>query len=195
EFCTVPESFKNVNRDVFSGNRITQRIHAQEMLYDSTKGWSFVNGVVQNFLDGSTEILKFDTLKDTILSITPKLMVKRIKHKSEMSYWELKNHIDAAKNRGEKVNQLLGELEFKIALPFMNFIVILLGIAITAKTGRKGGAVMFGIGLACVFAYWIISRFCLVFAQNGHLPALLGAWMGNIIFSVLGVTLYTKTTR
>jgi lipopolysaccharide export LptBFGC system permease protein LptF len=164
------------------------------MIYDST-GWSFVNVVVRNFTDSSTEILNFDTLKDTILSIAPVQMVKRIKHKSEMSYWELRNHIDAAKKRGEKVNQLLGELEFKIALPFMNFIVILLGIAITARTGRKGGAVMFGIGLACVFSYWIISRFCLVFAQNGHMPTLLGAWMGNIIFFVLGVTLYTKTSR
>lgn len=194
EFSTAPENFRNINRDIFDNNRITQRIQAQEMIYDST-GWIFVKGVVRNFTDSSTEILNFDTLKDTILSIAPVQMVKRIKHKSEMSYWELRNHIDAAKKRGEKVNQLLGELEFKIALPFMNFIVILLGIAITARTGRKGGAVMFGIGLACVFSYWIISRFCLVFAQNGHMPTLLGAWMGNIIFFVLGVTLYTKTSR
>ena len=77
----------------------------------------------------------------------------------------------------------------------MNFIVILLGIAITARAGRKGSAVLFGIGLMMTFAYWLISRFAIVFAQNGHLPTLVGAWIGNVIFFVLGLFLYRKASQ
>ncbi len=110
-------------------------------------------------------------------------MVARIKKTEEMSYWELSKFIESAKKRGEKVNKFLGELDFKIALPFMNFIVILLGVSITARAGRKGGAMLFGIGLALVFSYWIISRFSIVFAQNGHLPVLLGAWLRKHTYS------------
>jgi lipopolysaccharide export system permease protein len=89
----------------------------------------------------------------------------------------------------------MGELEFKIALPFMNFIVILLGIAITARAGRKGSAVFFGIGLGLAFTYWLLARFSIVFAQNGYLPTTLGAWLGNGLFLIIGLFLYRKASR
>jgi lipopolysaccharide export system permease protein len=122
-------------------------------------------------------------------------MVARIKDKEEMSYWELKSFIDAAQRRGEQVQKYMGDLDFKLALPFMNFIVILLGIAITARAGRKGSAVFFAIGLAMAFSYWIISRFAIAFAQNGHFPTLLGAWIGNVFFFLLGVVLFQRASR
>jgi lipopolysaccharide export LptBFGC system permease protein LptF len=83
-------------------------------------------------------------------------------------------------------------LYFKIAYPIMNFIVILLGISISARAGRKGGAVLFGIGLLLAFTYWIVSQFGLAFAQNGQISPLLGAWLGNILFSVIALFLYAK---
>ena len=184
----------HVWRESFDNNSVVQRIQAERMIYDST-GWRFVNGKLRDFSGPVPRIELFDTLRDTVLTSTPVEMVERIKAKEEMSYWELKSFIEAAKKRGEKVNKYMGELEFKIALPFMNFIVILLGVAITARTGRKGGAVLFGIGLALVFSYWLISRFAIVFAQNGHMPTLLGAWIGNIIFFVIGLVLYRKAAR
>jgi lipopolysaccharide export system permease protein len=194
EFSTVPQIARNVWRESFDNNSVVQRIQAERMIYDST-GWRFVNGKLRDFSGPVPRIELFDTLRDTVLTSTPVEMVERIKAKEEMSYWELKSFIEAAKKRGEKVNKYMGELEFKIALPFMNFIVILLGVAITARTGRKGGAVLFGIGLALVFSYWLISRFAIVFAQNGHMPTLLGAWIGNIIFFVIGLVLYRKAAR
>ena len=194
EFSTVPQRAINIWREIFEGNRIVERIQAEKMEFDST-GWRFVNGKVRDFRDTISTVLNFDTLKDTILTATPVEMVARIKSKEEMSYWELKSFIEATKKRGEKVQKFMGELEFKIALPFMNFIAILLGIAITARAGRKGSAVLFGIGLVLMFSYWLISRFAIVFAQNGHLPTLLGAWIGNIIFLIIGLYLYRKAAR
>ena len=112
-----------------------------------------------------------------------------------MSYWELQGYINAAMHRGEDVRKYLGELEFKIALPFMNFIVILLGIAITARAGRKGVAMLVGIGLGLAFAFYLISKFAIVFAQNGHLPVVVGAWIGNVFFFILGLALYRKASQ
>jgi lipopolysaccharide export system permease protein len=77
----------------------------------------------------------------------------------------------------------------------MNFIVILLGIAITARAGRKGSAVFFGIGLGLAFTYWLLARFSIVFAQNGYLPTTLGAWLGNGLFLIIGLFLYRKASR
>jgi len=194
EFSTSPQRTRTIARERFRKNRITQRITAEEMIYDST-GWRFVNGMIRSFSDSGASVTSFDTLTDSILKAPPLEMVARIKVKEELSYWELKGFIDAARNRGEKVQKYMGELEFKVALPFMNFIVILLGIAITARAGRRGGAMLFGIGLLLMFSFWIISRLAIVFAQNGHFPTLLGAWIGNIIFFILGLVLFRKALR
>jgi len=194
EFTTVPQTARTIVREIFTSSQIIHRLEAEQMIYDST-GWSFVNGSIRNFGDSLPSVTSFDTLKDTILTATPQQMVARIKHKEEMSYWELKKFMEAARMRGENVQKYMGELDFKIALPFMNFIVILLGVAITARTGKKGGAVLFGIGLAMCLTYWIISRIAIVIAQNGVMPTLLGAWIGNIIFFVIGLILYGRATR
>ncbi|MCX7725942.1 MAG: LptF/LptG family permease [Chitinispirillaceae bacterium] len=195
EFITIPQTANGVVRQTIKGNRIVQRIFADKMIYDSTAGWKFVNATVRDFSEESPSISFFDTLEDKILKVSPSEMVIRIKSPEEMSYWELKSMIEAAKKRGEKVQKYLGELEFKLALPVMNFIVILVGISITARTGRKGGAVLFGIGLALVFSFWILSRMAIVFAQNGYLSVHLGAWLGNVIFFIIGLMLYRKANR
>ncbi len=194
EFSTVPQRARAVARETFHRSRILERLTAESMTYDSL-GWRFINGSVRIFGDSSVSLRTFDTLFDSVLISPPLEMVARIKSKEEMSYWELRGFIEAAKRRGEKVQKYMGELEFKVALPFMNLIVILLGIAVTARTGRKGSAMLIGIGLALMFSYWIISRLAIVFAQNGHMPTLVGAWLGNVIFFMIGLVLYRKAAR
>jgi lipopolysaccharide export system permease protein len=191
EFSTVPQRARGVKRERFRRNRVVERITAKEMLYDST-GWRFVNGSVRSFSDAGATLTPFDTLSDSILTVKPVDMVAKIKGKEEMSYWELRGFIEAAKKRGEKVQKYMGELDFKLALPFVNFIVVLLGIAITARSGRKGGAVFFGIGLGLVLAFLIMARLAIVFAQNGYIPTLVGAWIANVFFLLLGLVLYKR---
>ncbi|MBN1131102.1 MAG: LptF/LptG family permease [Chitinispirillaceae bacterium] len=194
EFGTSPQVARGIWRERFDSSRIVERIQAESMSYDTT-GWRFITATVRTFNGDTVVTAGIDTLRDSLLTAMPIDMVARIKNKEEMSYWELKSYIEAAQRRGEKVRQFLGELEFKIALPFMNVIVILLGIAITARAGRKGSAVFFGIGLGLAFTYWLLSRFAIVFAQNGHMPTLVGAWLGNGLFLIIGLFLYRKASR
>lgn len=194
EFRTNPQKTKNVWRESFKDNRIIQRIEAHSLDYiDST--WYFVNGSVRNFFVDSSSVSRFDTLRDTVLHATPDAMVVRIKSKEEMSYWELQDYIDKVKRQGEDVSSYKADLYFKLALPAMSLVVILLGISITAKMGRKGGALLFGIGLMMTFTYWIMSQFGLAFAQNGQLHPLAGAWFGNAVFFVVGLALYKRAIR
>jgi lipopolysaccharide export system permease protein len=194
EFRTHPQRARNVWRETFKGNRIVQRIQADRFVYDSGS-WFFVNGHVRTFSADTSGMTLFDSLADTILAVSPEEMVASIKGVEEMSYWELRDAIEKVRRRGEKVGKYSSDLHFKIALPFMNLIVILLGISITARAGRKGGAVLFGIGLLLVFSYWIIARFGLALGQDERLPPIAAAWSGNILFLVLGILLYRKAAR
>jgi LPS export ABC transporter permease LptG len=194
EFRTHPQRSRNVWRETFVKNCITERIQAEKLLYEDNR-WFFVDGNVRRFTSDSAAIEMFDTLFDQVLAATPDEMVANIKSVEEMSYWELKDAIEKAEKRGEKAHKYSADLHFKIALPFMNFIVILLGISVTARAGRKGGAVLFGIGLLIVFSYWILSRFGLALGQDERLPPVNAAWGANAIFLILGALLYRKAAR
>lgn len=194
EFRAAPLRTRNVWRESFDGNRIAERVQAEAMAFDEG-GWSFVDGQRRVFVGDSTVLHPFDTLQDTILAASPEDMVARIKGVDEMSYWELKQAIEKARARGEPAEKYQADLDFKVALPFMNLIVILLGISITARAGRKGTAVLFGIGLLLCFSYWVLARFGLAMGQNGKLPPLAAAWLGNAVYLTIGLFLYRKAAR
>ncbi|HUI91191.1 MAG TPA: LptF/LptG family permease [Chitinivibrionales bacterium] len=194
DFRTEPLYARCVRRETFDGHVISRRIAADAADYKNGK-WKFVKGTVTTFVRDSASVRPFDTLADTILSVKPEDMVAQIRSPEEMGYWELASYINKSRRRGEDVSKWRAQLDFKIALPFMNFIVILLGLSISARAGRKGGAVLFGIGLMLCFSFWIISQFAISFAQNGQIPALVGAWFGNILFLAVALPLYQRASR
>lgn len=194
EFRADPQLARTVTRTRFIGGSISQNVTAEQLVYEN-KRWFFVNGFTRKFDDLGAIITPFDTLVDSTLNVTPIAMTKRIKSADEMSYWEISYYIDKARSRGENVQKYIGEKYFKVALPVMNIIVILLGISITARSGRSGSAVLFGIGLMLTFTYWVICRFALAFGQNGYLPPMLGAWIGNIIFLMLALFLFKRASQ
>lgn len=194
EFRTHPNRTKRVWRQHFDGNAVVSRTEAASLDYiDST--WYFIDGSTRTFDGDSSRIVMFDTLPDTVLTAVPDEMVVRLKGKEEMSYWELADYIEKVRRQGEKVDGYRADLYFKIALPTMNLIVLLIGIAITARAGRKGGAVLFGVGLGVVFSYWVLAQISLAVARNGQLSPLYGAWLANGLFLVLGIVLFRRAMR
>jgi|WetSurMetagenome_2_1015567.scaffolds.fasta_scaffold00108_7 lipopolysaccharide export system permease protein len=194
EFRTEPLYARNVWRTTFDGPRIRSRVSADAAEYRNG-GWFFIKGLRRTFVRDSVAVAAFDTLADSIVTAAPKDMVAQIRSPEEMSYWELKSFADKARHRGEDVAKWRAQLDFKIALPFSILIVILLGISISARVGRKGGAVLFGIGLMLCFSYWIISQFAIAFAQNGQIPPLFGAWFGNLLFLGIALPLFRKASQ
>ncbi len=193
EFRTDPSLAKNVWRQSFNGPSLSQRINAESADYKNG-AWYFIKGIKRTFPGSGVVAVPFDTLADTILKAGPSDMVAVINSPEEMSYWELSQFVNKVRKRGEDVSKWDAQLDFKIALPLMNFIVMLLGVSISARAGRKGGAVLFGIGLLLIFAYWIISQFAIAFAQNGQISPMLGAWFGNILFFVIAIPLYRRAS-
>jgi lipopolysaccharide export system permease protein len=194
EFRSSPPWARGVWRETYDGSVLARKIIAEGAEFKNN-AWFFTKGSSRTFAGNAEAMTGFDTLRDTLLTARPSDMVAQIKSPEEMSYWELRGFVDKARRRGEDVSKFTAQLYFKLALPMMNFIVILLGISISARAGRKGGAVLFGIGLLLTFSYWIISQFSLAFAQNGQIPPLVGAWLGNSLFLVIALFLYTRASR
>ncbi|MFW5960312.1 MAG: LptF/LptG family permease, partial [Chitinivibrionales bacterium] len=189
---------KDVSKFTFSDNSLTGYIHAGSGVYSPDSGWEIMNTVSRRIKDNRT--ITVDTLgRETSLladespekMIAPRLDIK------DMSYWQTKAAIEKYKSHGKETKQYLSELHFKIAFPFMNFIVIILGISITASSHQKrqGMAVLFGIGLGFVFIYWISSQILLSFGKSGALPPITAAWLPNIVFFIISILFFRRAHR
>jgi LPS export ABC transporter permease LptG len=184
-----------VRRDKFKSNKIVENISAEYLTYTSGDKWLFINGEKKSFQNGIYKSVKFDTLPDAIIDVSPQEMVVPIKSIENMSYWELKDLLEKVKKRGENVFVYQADLHFKIALSFLSFIVMLLGLSVTARVGRKGGTASFGIGLLLVFSFWILSQLILALGKNGTIDPVLAAWAGNILYLVIGLFLYRRASQ
>lgn len=186
---------KNEGREVsfqtFKGSVLTERIDSKTLIWrDST--WYLQDARIRHFREG---IEKLSIVKDTVISdsrVKPANLIDIQKKPEEMSYAELNSFIAELQAIGANPRKWLVERHLKIALPFANFIVILIGAPFASRKRRGGIGLSFGLSLLISFVFFIIIRFGQVLGHQGTLEPMMAAWLGNLIFLGLGIyTLFT----
>jgi LPS export ABC transporter permease LptG/LPS export ABC transporter permease LptF len=88
-------------------------------------------------------------------------------------------------------NARLYEIEFqkRLAYPAACLVLMLVGVplGISSRRGGKGAGFVLTIGL--VFIYYFLSSTGTALARQDKIPAFVGVWEANLIFSVCGVVL------
>jgi len=82
----------------------------------------------------------------------------------------------------------------KLSEPFTNLALLLVAVPLSLTYARTRG-VAFGLSLVVTLVWYLFYTFGLLFAQTGQLPVWLGAWLGNIVFAVLGLLLLARRAR
>ena len=117
------------------------------------------------------------------------------KKPEEMSYWELKKFISDLQDIGGDAKKWIVDIDLKIAMPFANFIVVLLGAPLASRKKRGGAGVNFGISLMVSFIYFILFRTGQVLGHQGSLEPMLAAWLGNLVFITIGLYVLFTTRK
>src|SRR5271157_6021853 len=86
----------------------------------------------------------------------------------------------------------LVELHYRFALPVASLVLALVGISLGLSTRKGGKAVGLMLTILLVFVYYILMAFGLSFAKQGRLPPLIGLWIANVIFAVVGVLMLAQ---
>jgi len=177
----------NINIQIKKENTITQRIDAKEMRWIKNK-WILNNGAVRNFKDEQEELKLFTQLTDYTLNVKPEdLSVIQIKPE-EMNYAELERFIKKLKSLGSDTMKWSVNLNQKLSFPFSSFIIVMFGISFASIGWRGGTAKGFGISLIICFLYYGINiSLGPILGQKNILQPALAAWLGNIIFGILGI--------
>ncbi|WP_273333962.1 LptF/LptG family permease [Dictyoglomus turgidum] len=168
-------------------------IHAEKALWDEFKGWTFMNGEVYS-LNKEGEIIfqgKFKEYKVT-LNRTPYQLVPSSKPVEEMSIFEIVDQIRLLEGTGLNLNNLKTEFHIRIALPFTCPIFAILALGLGLNMGKGGRSLSFGLSVISIFVYYIIFSIGRSLAKAGIVPYFLGAWLGNIVFLIIGIYLLNK---
>jgi len=178
----------------FDGDRMTRRIDARSAFWKNG-AWVLVDGMERTFdPQGLETAVPFDTLRADFPE-RPEDFAKEETSPDEMSFAQLRRYAQRVRQSGSTVERYETEIQLRFAFPLVSLVVILIGSSLAVQIRRGGIALGFGISLGIAFAYWSLIRAGQVLGNNGTLPPLLAAWLGNLVFLGLGTFLLVRTPK
>jgi lipopolysaccharide export system permease protein len=188
------DRMQNVAVDFFQNGHIVKQLQAREALWKDGQ-WTFVDGVERHFNSTMdlTEQKPFDS-QIVELQEKPSDLVPQEPDADEMSYSEYKHHLDRLKSLGVPTRRQQVDLYIKIAFPWANFIVLLLGIPFAfQKTGGKVKAI--GLALGVAFLYFGLMQVGRALGQKSWCNPMFGAWLANLVFLVYGGWMFLRMRK
>lgn len=180
--------------DKLEDKKLVSHLTATEVQYDTisdTKyNWKVYNWKIRT-LKGLKEHIVSGMEKDTVIHMEPTDLVYSKGQQETLTSPQLKEYIEKQKERGSgNVVQYEVEYHKRIASSLASFILTTIGLSLSARK-RKGGMGMYlGMGLALSFGYIMLQTISATFAIKGGLPAMLAAWIPNLIFTIVAYFCY-----
>jgi lipopolysaccharide export system permease protein len=173
---------------------LVSKITAQSASW-TAEGWMF-HKVIMWRIDNAGRILGDPAFfEDKIIPIKekPADFANKEWRADYMSFKQLKNYIKNFKGTSAKlVKTLMVDLHYKISFCIISLIIILIGAPFAIITTR--GGVLIGIGMSIVIGlgYYAFIAISLAFGKAGILPPVVSAWLGNVVFAIIGIKLINK---
>jgi len=198
--------FESYNSDIKTGyqfaletidsNKLVNKIKADRLVWmDSLHKWRIENYTLRAFKN-NIETVKKGVIIDTVLDITAKDFESQHMIHETMTINELDAHIKKLQLRGaENVSTFVIEKYERYTYPFAIVILTLIGFIMSARKSRGGVALQISLGFILAFAYILFVIMSRTISGAGDLHPLLGAWVPNIIFSLIGVLLYKTVPK
>lgn len=112
-----------------------------------------------------------------------------------MDYFKLKKFIAVSSSLGKDVTKQVVDLNNKVAFPFINVIIILIGVSLASNPRRSGLGISFGVSMAISFVFYTCVKIAIEFGHEGTISPLLAAWGTNAIFLLFGLFVLFKTPK
>jgi len=141
--------------------------------------------------DSPEEYKHFDRI-DFLEIDPPEYFKKEVRMADQMTYVELKRYVADLKQSGFDVSALTVDLYRKLSFPLVSFIMAIIGIPFSFKTGKRGA--FFGIGLCVAVGifYWATFELFRQLGGINRLSPMIAAWFPNLIFGAGGVWMMTR---
>lgn len=123
---------------------------------------------------------------DTMLNMRPGDFVRFKNQREMMTTPQISRYIAEEKKRGISDTRVMEiEIHRRTADSYTLLILTIIGMAVAARKVRGGMGVHLAIGVSLGAAYIVLSKFSVTFAQGKLLPALVGVWIPNLLFTAI----------
>jgi LPS export ABC transporter permease LptG len=177
------------------GFTLQRRIYAKSVQWDSTVSrWIFDNGWQRTF-SGTTvaSYQPFTVATFPEIREQPAYFNKENKPSDEMSYAELNKYIADLRQSGFNTVELRVQLQNKLSVPAISFIMAIIAVPFALTMGKRGGLMGVATAIGVALAYWTLGQ---IFSSMGNvstLPPMLAAWSPDLLFGLAGGYLLLRT--
>lgn len=189
----------------FDSNRLVEKLTAENIQWDTTKNkWTLrywkrkqVDSIFIIQQSGAAINLasRGDAL-DTTLAVTPEDFEATDRGYDGMTLDELTKHIDKMRFRGSTgVEVYETEKQIRYATPFTIFVLVFMGVLVSARKSRGGTGFQIALGFLLSFVFILFFTMTRTFAESGSLPPSMAAWLPNAVFLLISLGMYKYVPR
>jgi lipopolysaccharide export system permease protein len=180
-----------------SGGKPIARYDAKKIEWGDSS-WILSNGWSRFFnKEGDLAAYKFkrtDLKKQT--SVLPEDIINERQSHEEMNTKQISRRIEILRRSGEDTKKMETQLHFKYSGPITALVTLIIALSLSHRYRRSSSlSQQFGIGIIMTFSYYIVVRVGLQMGENGILDPWLGAWIGHIIYGLLGLGMLFRSFR
>jgi len=176
------------------GADITERIDADRAEWDGTH-WTLINGTRRVFKGEEETTESFDRLTARDLQLDPRSFYRDRIRQEDMNIRQLLQHVELVRYSGGDPTSGLVDIQFNLAFPVVNLIVVLMGIILASGSRKTTVASGFGMTLLVSFGYYLFMNFGRALGHNGTLAPVPAAWAGNVVYALIFVVLFIRARR
>ncbi|HOX26701.1 MAG TPA: LptF/LptG family permease [Candidatus Krumholzibacteria bacterium] len=177
-----------------AGPAVVERIDAERAEWDG-QHWRLQQGTRRSFRQDQETIESFATLDATDLAITPGGLYRTQVRQENMNIRQLAEHRKLLAQTGGDPTATEVDIQFQLAFPLVNLIVVCLGVVLASGPRRTTVASGFGLTMLVGFGYYLLMMFGRSLGHTGVLPAVGAGWAGNVVYAAATWLLYLRARR
>ncbi|HTF81132.1 MAG TPA: LptF/LptG family permease [Cytophagales bacterium] len=198
------ESYNNDNKTGYGftwekhdslGEKLLYKYKASFIKWDTTKNKWRLEGVEYRSFMGDKEVYRQLPPFDTTLVLTSADFESKYMEHEKLTITELDDKIATYKLRGELFESYEIEKYERYAYPFAIVILTTIGVIVSSRKVRGGAGLQIALGFVLAFVYIFFVFMGRTIASSGGIPAMLSAWIPNIIFGIIGFALYWRVPK
>ncbi len=185
----------NVSVFKFNGGKLKERIDCKQVKWTGSM-WIFYDGWLRLFDEEGSFNSEYFKNREFPVKEKPTDFMSVSIGPEEMGFREIRDYIKKIRKEGFDATRYLVDMHIKLSFPAICFIMALIGIPFSLRTGRQGGFTV-GIGLSVVvgFTIWFIFSMGISLGHAGRLPPFIAAWGATIVFTATGIYLLTTSRQ
>lgn len=191
---------KGVSIIKMEDDMLTERIEAETAAWRPEKElrpagntgeglWRLTNATRYDIKTGM--VTRHKELQSNLIA-PPDILGEDMQGPEEMNVRELFSYTKKLKESGIKNTKLVVDMNSKLSYPFINLIMLVLGLSLASRGEMKSSIVITASGIAISLIYWFGYIAMLSLGYTGILPPSLAPWLVPVVFGVIAAYLFIK---